>query len=377
VKPRLLLVARERYRLPLSEPLRRKFDALEEHFDVHVLASSADGAAHVDDRFRLARRLPVLDGPAFYAALPARAARALRAVRPDAVLVQGTHETAAVLLARRLAGVDVPVILDLHGNWRAATRLYGSPFRRLLDPAGDALSRVAVHRADAIRTISDYTTGLVADLGRDSTAVFPAYVDLASFLDPPPLALPERPAALFVGVLERYKNVDGLVAAWRRAAARVPEATLRLVGRGRETAMVARLVAEFSRQTTYTPHLTAPEVARALDESWVLVLPSRSEGLPRVVMESFCRGRGVVGSRAGGTPDLVQDGRNGLLVDAEDTEGLADSLVRVLSDRALAERLGAAAAVDAPRWASSPEEFAAAVAELVRSARAGRSAARS
>jgi hypothetical protein len=36
VKPRLLLVARERYRLPLSESLRRKFDALEEHFDVQV-----------------------------------------------------------------------------------------------------------------------------------------------------------------------------------------------------------------------------------------------------------------------------------------------------------------------------------------------------
>ena len=377
MKPRLLLVARERYTLPLSEPLRRKFDALEEHFDVHVLASAADGTNDGDDRFRLARPLPVLDGPAFYAALPARAARALRAVRPDAVLVQGTHETAAVLLGRRLAGVDVPVILDLHGNWRAATRLYGSPFRRLLDPAGDALSRVAVHRADAIRTISDYTTGLVRDLGRDSTAVFPAYVDLASFLDPPPVSLPERPAALFVGVLERYKNVDGLVAAWRRAAARVPEATLRLVGRGRETAMVSQLVAEFSQQTTYTPHLTASEVARALDESWVLVLPSRSEGLPRVVMEAFCRGRGVVGSRAGGIPDLVRDGENGLLADAEDADALADALVRVLSDRALAERLGAAAAEDAPRWASSPEDFAASVAELVRSTRAGRGAGRS
>jgi glycosyltransferase involved in cell wall biosynthesis len=334
-----------------------------------VLASAADGAQPDDERFRLARPLPALDGPAFYAALPARAARALRAFRPDAVLVQGTHETAAVLLARRLARVDVPVILDLHGNWRAATRLYGSPLRRLLNPAGDALSRRAVSGADAIRTISDFTTRLVRDLGRDSTAVFPAYVDLASFLDPEPLPLPERPAALFVGVLERYKNVDGLSVAWRRAAAHVPEATLHLVGRGREAERVAALVDALPSQTTYRPHLTAPEVARALDASWVLVLPSRSEGLPRVVIEAFCRGRGVVGSRAGGTPDLVEDGRNGLLVEAEDVDGLASALVRVLSDRGLAERLAVEARADAPRWVSTPEEFAARMAELVRQAR--------
>lgn len=370
MKPRLLLVARERYRLPLSASLRRKFDALDDHFELSVLASAADDTSRVDDaRFRLARPLPALDGPAFYAALPARAARAIRDFRPDAVLVQGTHETAAVLLGRRLARVDVPVILDLHGNWRAATRLYGSPLRRLLDPAGDALSRTAVRRADAIRTISAFTTGLVRDLGRDSTAVFPAYVDLAAFLEPDPLPLPERPTALFVGVLERYKNVDGLVAAWRRAAARVPEATLRVVGRGRETALIESLVAGLPLRTTYTTHLTAPEVARALDESWALVLPSRSEGLPRVVIEAFCRGRAVVGSRAGGIPDLVDDGRNGLLVDHADTDGLADALVRVLSDRPLAERLGAAARADAPRWTSTPQEFAARLADLVRQAR--------
>jgi glycosyltransferase involved in cell wall biosynthesis len=369
VKPRLLLVARERYRLPLSEPLQRKFDALGEHFQLRVLASAADRAQPADERFTLVRPLPALDGPAFYAALPARAARALRAFRPDAVLVQGTHETAAVLLARRLARVDVPVILDLHGNWRAATRLYGSPLRRLLDPAGDALSRRAVSGADAIRTLSDFTTQLVRDLGRDSTAVFPAYVELASFLDPAPLPLPERPAALFVGVLERYKNVDGLVAAWRRAAARVPEAILHLVGRGRETRRIERLVAELPSRTTYTPQLTAPEVASALDASWALVLPSRSEGLPRVVIEAFCRGRGVVGSRAGGIPDLVEEGRNGLLVEVGDVDGLAEALVRTLSDRGLAERLGAQARADAPRWISTPEEFAARMAELVRQAR--------
>jgi glycosyltransferase involved in cell wall biosynthesis len=78
----------------------------------------------------------------------------------------------------------------------------------------------------------------------------------------------------------------------------------------------------------------------------------------RVVIEAFCRGRGVIGSRVGGIVDLVDDGVNGLLVEPGDTEALADALVRVLGDRALAERLGTAAHASADLWTITPDEFA-------------------
>ena len=78
----------------------------------------------------------------------------------------------------------------------------------------------------------------------------------------------------------------------------------------------------------------------------------------RVVIEAFCRGRGVIGSRVGGIPDLVETGVNGVLVDPADSNALAEALVRVLTDRAFAERLGAAARESAARWTISPEEFA-------------------
>jgi glycosyltransferase involved in cell wall biosynthesis len=161
-----------------------------------------------------------------------------------------------------------------------------------------------------------------------------------------------------VGVLERYKNVDGLADAWRLAAPRVPEARLRLVGTGALQPVVERLVRDLPEQTAWTPSLAQPQVAAALDESTCLVLPSRSEGMGRVVIEAFCRGRGVVGSRVGGIPDLVEDGVNGLLVDPGDPEALAEALVRVLSDRALAEGLGRNAHASADLWTISPEEFA-------------------
>jgi glycosyltransferase involved in cell wall biosynthesis len=68
--------------------------------------------------------------------------------------------------------------------------------------------------------------------------------------------------------------------------------------------------------------------------------------------------------RVGGIRDLVEDGVNGLLVDSD--EELADALVRVLGDRQLAERLGAAARHRIDRWLATPEQFADRLAGLVK-----------
>src|SRR5581483_2714964 len=307
--------------LPLDDVQRRKWDAIGDEVEFRVLAAAGFRAAAAGDaRFSLARPLRprALDGVAFYAALPFRIARELRAFRPDAVLVQGVHETALALVGRRLAGSSAPVILDLHGDWRTATRLYGSPARQLLSPVADGLARIAIRRADAIRVLSPMTRELVRAQGREPAAMFPAYVDVADFRGRPPQPLPERPGLVFVGVLERYKAVDTIVAAWRLAAPRVPEATLRLVGRGPLRPLVQELVAELPAQTSWDERLEPAQVADAFDEATALLLPSRSEGLPRVAIEAFCRGRLVIGGRGGGTPDLVRDGENGILVDPED-----------------------------------------------------------
>jgi glycosyltransferase involved in cell wall biosynthesis len=201
--------------------------------------------------------------------------------------------------------------------------------------------------------------------GIEPTAEFAAFMDLEPFLERGPVPLPEEPVALFVGVLERYKAVDLLADAWRIAAPRVPDARLHLVGRGTLSDEAERLVADLPAQTRWTESLSTPEVAGALDASTVLVLPSRSEGLGRVVVEAFCRGRGVIGSRVGGIPDILDDGETGILVPPEDASALSDALVRALSDRALAERLGAAAYAAVQPWLATPEEYARRIRELV------------
>jgi glycosyltransferase involved in cell wall biosynthesis len=353
---RVLFVGRTRYRLPLDEGLARKWDALSERLDVRVLGSGSGS----DARFRLvsARRL---EGPRFYLGLPVRIATELRSFTPEVVIAKSPYEAAAAALARALARSRASLIVEVHGDWRTATRLYGSSLRRPLAPVADAVALWGLRRADAVRTLSPYTSGLVRELGIEPAGEFATYSDLGAF-DGPTQPLPAARQALFVGVLERYKNVQGLAEAWRLVADRLPEARLRLVGSGTEVEVAESLERAGAR---WDRRLEPAELARALDESRLLVLPSSSEGLGRVIVEAFLRGRPVVATRVGGIPDLVEHEANGLLVPAGDVAALAGAIERVLRDDALAAQLGNAARSTVGEHAALPDDYAEHVRTLV------------
>ncbi len=374
MKPRVLFVARTRYGFPLSETLQRRFEALSAVMDWRQLGTSTTGEAIRNDLFTLVPRFPVapLDGMAFYGLSPLRVAKEIRAFRPDVVVVQGAEDTALAFAARRLARSQAPIVFDVHGDWRNNTRVYGSRGRRLLAPVADALGKAAVRRADGVRTVSSFTTGLVRDLGVEPTAVFPAYMDLAPFTEPPCVPLPVRPRALFVGVLERYKALDVLAAAWPRVAATVPEAELHLVGRGTLQPLVERMVREEEGRVRWTPELTTPGVVAALDAATLLVLPSRREGMGRVIIEAFCRGRAVVGSDSGGIRDLVENGVSGTLVPVDDPSALGRAVANILADPDRATSLGAGAHAASVDWVATPAEFADRMLLLVEAVIAGR-----
>jgi len=84
----------------------------------------------------------------------------------------------------------------------------------------------------------------------------------------------------------------------------------------------------------------ALEIIAASD---VLVLPSRSEGVPRSILEAMALGKPVVASRVGGVAGVVEEGRTGFLVEPDDVEGLADRLRRLIVDAELRARMSRAA----------------------------------
>jgi glycosyltransferase involved in cell wall biosynthesis len=116
-----------------------------------------------------------------------------------------------------------------------------------------------------------------------------------------------------------------------------------IIGGGRRQPEMAAMV----RDLSLTPFVNflghradVPDLLAALD---IFVLPSHSEGISRALLEAMAAGLPVVVSNVGGSPEVVQHEIDGLLVPVKDVAALAQALIRLLSDPALAQRLGLAA----------------------------------
>ena len=154
--------------------------------DLRVLNA---GSGTGDPRFRL---LPE-SAAAFYPRLPLEVARELRAFRPRVVVAADPYVAAAALAGRRLARSQAKVIVEVHGDPRTFTRLYGSPARTELSLARRRdQPRTRSRHADATRALSRFTSSIVeAERGIPATACFPTYSDLSAFAEPPLQPLPD------------------------------------------------------------------------------------------------------------------------------------------------------------------------------------------
>lgn len=162
----------------------------------------------------------------------------------------------------------------------------------------------------------------------------PNGVDLASFepLGWPSLAESEPIRLLFVGRLTRQKGLDVLLRALSKLRGQIAF-TLRVVGAGDEAGVLRQQtqLAGLDGHVEFRGNLTNLRPEYAWSE--VVVIPSRFEGMPNVALEALSSGRPVLGTRVGGTAEIVKPGVNGWLVPSEDADALADGIARMSLQR--------------------------------------------
>lgn len=159
-----------------------------------------------------------------------------------------------------------------------------------------------------------------------------------------------RPLILAAGRLVPEKGFDVLLRAFRLVAARVPEATLEILGAGPEAAPLGRLAATLgvAERISFPGHLPHAEAMVRMRAAWVTCVPSVwAEPFGMAAAEAQMQGVPVVASRTGGLAEIVRDGVTGRLVEPGDVDGLAAALVGFLTDRGLAASMGRAAHADA------------------------------
>jgi len=169
------------------------------------------------------------------------------------------------------------------------------------------------------------------------------------------------PLVVYVGRLERYKNVDLLLRAVARVAEQIPDISLAIVGEGTDRARLEQIATHcgVAERTRFTGFITDAARDVLLAEARVCVCPSSKEGWGLTVIEANALGTPNVASDAPGLRDSVRHGETGFLVAEGDERNFAQHMAALLSDTELAQRMSRAAVAWSKRfdWDQAAEQM--------------------
>ncbi|MFY1702940.1 glycosyltransferase [Micromonospora sp. WMMA1923] len=263
----------------------------------------------------------------------------LARTRPD--LVHAHFGKDAWLVLRAVRRLGVPLVVTVHGY--DVTALPAAPGRR--GRRARRRLRAVLGRADAVVAVSEFIRDRVLAQGADParTVVLPIGIRLPE----PPEPAPTEWDVVFVGRFVAKKGVADAIAAVAALPAGVAPRCV-FIGDGPLRAAAVAEAAARGLDAVFPGALPPAEVRRYLGRARVFLGPSRTapdgdaEGFGMVFLEAAAAGLPVVSYRHGGVPEAVVDGVTGLLAPEGELPALTEALRRLLSDPALAERLGAA-----------------------------------
>ena len=246
-------------------------------------------------------------------------------------------------------------------NLRTAKKRY-NPFR-------NAIIRRRLSRISKVLAVSQALADALSDNGIRNVAVVHNGIDLGAWTPKPPAVteallrrfdLGGRRVLLFPGRISGAKGINQILAALAIAARTVPDAALLVAGSAEGGGSSYQQLPQrygVAERVRFAGQLSPEEMVAAYFACAAVVVPSVCfDSFPSVNLEAMAAGKPVVATCFGGSREAVADGQTGFIINPYDTNALTDRIVRLLSDPALAARLGVAgharavAEFSAPRW---------------------------
>lgn len=176
-------------------------------------------------------------------------------------------------------------------------------------------------------------------------------IDLSQCVAKEDYAMADPWRFVHVGRLDTPKNQERLLRAFRKVLDTHPRARLTLVGDGDLRPRLEALTAELDLRDAVIFAGMQENVHPFLAEADIFVLTSDYEGIPMTILEAMGTGLPIVSTAVGGVPDVLADGKTGLLT-APDVEAVAEACQRLATDASLRETLGRSALADSVRFSA-------------------------
>jgi glycosyltransferase involved in cell wall biosynthesis len=293
---------------------------------------SLERVAYTGDLHRSALFSPLaaLSFPAFMLAFKRAIRGSVKTFRPD--LIHSHWWMPGGWLAARMG---VPYLVTCHGSDVRLLEKW-SGFRRLAGPV--------FNRAGAITTVSRFLAGDLRRLiGNElpQLVVCPMPVDTEHFRRGTSVVKVQPSRILYAGNLVPSKGIDVLLRAYVMLRSRGVDCGLRILGEGPDRIALEELARGLGHpEIEFFDFLPQDRMPGEYGESTVTVLPTRgdAEGLGLTLVEALIAGSAVVGTRAGGIPEVIQHEETGLIA-GESVEELAEALERMITDSPLRQRL--------------------------------------
>jgi glycosyltransferase involved in cell wall biosynthesis len=263
----------------------------------------------------------------------------LREIRPDIVHGQGTERDCAL----NAVYSGFPNVLTIHGNIRLIGKIENAKLFSYWRLAA-WLEAFTIPRSQGVVCITNYTRDAVADLAK-KTWVVPNAVDESFFEVRPQINPSEPPVILCVGGISIRKNQNAFI---RALDPLVAKQKFRLVfaGESGRNDPYAREFFELIRARPWCEHagfVDREKLKLHLRETVLLALPSLEDNCPMAVLEAAATGVPVIAARVGGVPDLIEDGKNGLLFDPQNAAEMLAATKKILKQPEFARTLAAEA----------------------------------